>query len=50
MFSVTIAYLKENSEIKDKFLKEILTQKYEKLIFGLQNGESTYTQDPLIRT
>jgi len=29
MFSVTIAYLKENSEIKDKFLKEILTQKSE---------------------
>ena len=29
MFSVTIAYPKENSEIKDKFLKEILTQKSE---------------------
>ena len=38
MFSVTIAYLKENSEIKDKFLKEILTQKYEKLSFGSKMG------------
>ena len=27
IFRVTIAYLKENSKIKDKFLKKILTQK-----------------------
>ena len=29
-FRVTIAYLKENSKIKDKFFKKILTQKKSK--------------------
>ena len=36
-FVATIAYLKENSKIKDKFFTKILTQKQEKLIFGLKN-------------
>ena len=35
IFRVNIAYLKENSKIKDKFFKKILTQK-------IQNGGSTY--------
>ena len=39
-----MAYLKENSKIKDKFFEKILTQKSEKH-FLAPNGGSTYTWD-----
>lgn len=48
IFLVTIAYLKEDSKIRDKFFKIILTQKEDKHIFWLQNGGSSYTWDRLI--
>ena len=38
IFHVTIVYLKENSKIKDKFFKKILTEKWEKLFFGSKMG------------
>jgi len=39
VFRVTIAYLKENSKIKDKFFEKICTQKEEKkLFFGSKMG------------
>ena len=37
-FHVTIAYLKRNSEIKDRFLKKILTQK-KNVLFGSKTGD-----------
>ena len=34
IFRVTMAYLKENSKVIDKFFEKILTQKTEKTFFG----------------
>ena len=55
-FHVAIAYLKENSKIKDKFLKKIPTQKWQKLFVTFLTPKlgvdlytaSTYTRIRLI--
>jgi len=48
IFRVTMAYLKENSKVKDKFFEKILTQKTEKKHFLAPNGGPTYIRDRLI--
>ena len=40
---VTIAYLKENSKIKDKFFKGILTRNKKNVFFGSKMGVDLYT-------
>ena len=47
IFHVTVAYLKKNFKIKDKFLRKFLTKKYEKHFLAPKWG-LTYTRDRLI--
>mgnify|MGYP006896126878 CR=1 FL=1 len=42
IFCVNIAYLKENSKIKDKFFKKILTQKIRTLFLAPKWGVNLY--------